>query len=208
MIRNPFNILGVSENVTQNELYEAYQTERARYSGLRFVVGEEGTRACEMLDEIELAYKEASEILASRVYVSDAQGELQNVESLIKSNNFEAAQNILDRSFNRSAEWHYLQAIIFYKKMWFNEARGQLHAAIEKDPFNEKYQTSLKTLEQKLNQNPYAGRGFYAHQGDDRTYRGTPIDSDDPAMRGCGCCECCAALACVDCLCSGLGGCC
>ena len=205
-MRNPFNILGVSENVTQNELYEAYQTERAKYSNLRFEVGEEGTRACEMLDEIEQAYKEANEILISRVQVTNCEEELSEVERLIKSENFDEAQYLLDKSYKRSAEWHYLQAIIFYRKMWFNDARAQLHSAIEKDPYNEKYRVSLNTLEAKLNGHN-AGRGFYGRtNGEGRTYRNTVLDDDVHGTRGCGICECCSAMICLDCLCNG--GCC
>ena len=72
MRKDPFMILGVSDNVTQNELYEAYRTERAKYESKRFELGEEGTKACEKLDEIEAAYREADEILKSRYVIEDA----------------------------------------------------------------------------------------------------------------------------------------
>ena len=63
MQKDPFIILGISENATQNELYEAYRKARNKYIDKRFAPGSEGTEACEMLDSIEAAYREADEII-------------------------------------------------------------------------------------------------------------------------------------------------
>ena len=59
-------ILGVSDSVTQDELYDAYKTARKEWESKRFVPGEEGAYACERLDEIEDAYRDAKDVLISR----------------------------------------------------------------------------------------------------------------------------------------------
>ena len=209
---NPFHILGTTEDITQSELYQVYCNLRAEYASKRFCVGEEGQIACEKLDEIEQAYKEASDILASRFHIENVSDCLLEVETLIKDKNFEKAQTALDNIAFRNAEWHFLQASLFYQKMWLNDARVQLRKAIEKDPINEKYKHALTALETKL-KNPHMGRGFYGGEGNgqdgNRTYRNTILDDENPLARGgCSICDCCAAFMCLDCMCNGGNRCC
>ena len=64
--RNPFEILGVSEDCNQDELYAAYKNLRNKYADQRFEPGEAGAEACVKMQEIEDAYKDANGIIASR----------------------------------------------------------------------------------------------------------------------------------------------
>ena len=62
--RNPFEVLGVSENCTQDELYAAYKELRNKYADRRFEPGEAGAEACMKMQEIEDAYNDANDIIA------------------------------------------------------------------------------------------------------------------------------------------------
>lgn len=81
MTKNPFTTLGVNENVTQNELFEAYKELRYIHSKKRFEQGAEA-EAAEKLEEIEVAYAEATDILRSRFAISNYYDALPKAESI------------------------------------------------------------------------------------------------------------------------------
>lgn len=70
----------------------------------------------------------------------------REVRELLERGDVTGAQGRLDRFEERSAEWHYLQAVIYRKRNWLTESRKSLETAIELDPENENYQTALKEL--------------------------------------------------------------
>ena len=204
MAKNPFVVLGVSENCTQNELYEAYKTLRNKYADLRFEPGEVGADACVKLEEVEAAYQEATEILRSRYDIGYTGDNLDDVDRAIKDGNLDEAQKILDDCANRSAHWHYLQAAVFYRKGWLNDALKQLDFACQMEPDNQKYAESRKTLLDRLNANTTAQRSsFYNGENqNERSYSGM----EEGQTRGCTACDCCSSLLCADCCCECMGG--
>ncbi|MDD4316117.1 MAG: hypothetical protein PHC84_03025 [Clostridia bacterium] len=202
MPKNPFITLGISENVTQNELYDTYKELRERYSKQRFAPGDEGAEACIRLEEVEAAYAEATEVLRSRYEISNFGDELSRVEDAIKENNLEKAQGFLDAELNRTAKWHYLQSVIFFRRGWNTDAYKQLEFACSMEPQNPKYAEAKEALFAKMTegrQNSYNPRGE-----NERSYRNTPPQGG--AARGCTPCDCCSSLICADCCCECAGG--
>ena len=208
MQKDPFVILGVSDQVTQNELYEAYRAKRREWEPKRFAVGEEGAEACEKLDEIEQAYREADEILKSRYYVTESPDKLKEADALIKKGSYDEARSVLDAMSERTAEWHFLQSIIFYAKKREAEAKEQLRTAVSMDPGNSKYTEALNHMEGKVNSDNTTGAGrsrVYAYRDDnERSYRDE--DYYRQQQRGMSPCDCCAGLMCADCCCECMGG--
>lgn len=200
--RNPFVILGVSENCTQNELFEAYNAQKQKYSELRFEAGEVGADACNRLDEIEDAYEKASEILRSRFEVTYTGDNLSDVDTAIKENRLDDAQRILDECAERSARWHYLQSAVFYRKGWYQDAMQQMEFACQMDPDNTEYAESRKTMKEKIHTDS-ARHSFYEERKGERSYSGM---DGEPTGRGCGVCDCCSTLLCADCCCECMGG--
>ena len=101
MQKDPFVVLGVSENVTQDELYRAYKEKRALYEDKRFEPGEVGADACAMLEEIETAYNDARDILRSRPY--EEQEKIyteQNSSSEESSENLDEAERAVKEKLN------------------------------------------------------------------------------------------------------------
>ena len=71
----------------------------------------------------------------------------------LQNGDINKAQEMLDNLTPRTAEWHYLQSIVFYKKNWFLESKKQLEFALSLDPQNMKYKNSLEKLNKILASN-------------------------------------------------------
>lgn len=203
MYTDPFVRLGVSKNCTQQELTEAFIRLKGKYQQELFLEGEIGSNAAKNLDEIKIAYDEAIMLLANNYTISGGANAFSDVENLIKEGRLDDAQRKLDLILERGAQWHYTQAIIFYKKSWLMESRKQLVLAVQLDPSNKVYSDTLKRLEDELmNKNPFTNVGN--DHGNSRTY----TDPNMNSTRGSGdaCCSTCQTLICVDCCCECMGG--
>lgn len=204
MANNPFTVLGVNESVTQNELFDAYRELRNKYSNLRFSPGQEGADACKRLQEIEEAYNEASDMLRTRYDISYS-GDLGKVEEAIRAGRMNEAQEMLDADHNRTAKWHYLQSVIFYKKGWMSDSLKQLEFACNMEPGNTEYRTAYEKLTEKMRANSgHSDTSFYGGKKEsERTYEHGP--RQDTMGRGCTPCDCCSSLICADCCCECCG---
>jgi hypothetical protein len=202
MSKNPFMTLGISENVTQNELFEAYRELRDKYSKLRFEPGEVGAEACIKLEEIEAAYSEATDILRSRFEISSYGDDLSRVEDAIKNNNLELAQKYLDTETNRTAKWHYLQSVVFFRRGWNADAYKQLEFACSMEPDNTKYAEAKEALFNRMSEGRQNSYNYT--DADQRSYRTVPPQGG--GARGCTACDCCSSLICADCCCECAGG--
>lgn len=196
-----YEILGVSENATDEEVAAAYQKLKDKYSRERFYEGEAGNEAARNLTKVETAY---SEITADRKLHNNASDrsaeDFTDIEKAIKNGNLSDAQSGLDDITDRNAEWHYLQSVVFYKKNWINESKKQLEIAMNMDPHNEKYADSYTKLKQKIDYNEkrfHSGNASYGQSGSHRT--------TERQMGGSGINDClsfCATWCCMDMLCS------
>ena len=79
---------------------------------------------------------------------------LSEIEKNIRDGKLQEAQVKLDTFDERSAEWHYLQAVVYYKKNWMNESKKQLEIAIRLDSSENKYKDALKKLNDKITAAP------------------------------------------------------
>ena len=218
MQKDPFIVLGVSENVSQDELYRAYKEKRAQYEDKRFEPGEVGAEACAKLEEIETAYNDARDIVRSRPYTaeeekydkqteSDSSENLDEAERVVKENRMEDAQKILDNCTSRSARWHYIQSAVFYRKNWHADALKQLEFACNMEPGNAKYAEAKRSLETQMKAHTdEKENSFYSEteKNGEKVYSGP--DSTYAGRRGCSVCDCCSSLICADCCCECMGG--
>ena len=206
MLKEYYELLGVSEYATDEEIKERYQTLKAKYNEERWLDGEAGNEAARMLNKLEVAY---TEIIAARKEAErNTEGEtsFERVAALLKDNKLAEAQAVLDDFNERNAEWHYLQAVVFYKKNWTSESKKQLEIAMQMDGDNVKYRDAYNKMNAKNNyenagQNN-AGQNPYANS--------TPHNPDMDQMGGNACSDCiscCYTYLCVDCLFSLCCGC-
>lgn len=206
---NPFSILQVSKGATQSEIRDAYERLKAEYSEKRFSPGLEGAEACRKLEQVEEAYREATN-LVSASYDIRGGNKYQSVEDAIRADDIEEAQMLLDNTSIRDAEWNYYQAIVFYKKNWHREAIKQLEMALASEPYNTKYQDSLNELKNTMlfgQDNPkgsFYGAGGPSNNYGGRSYREQPTGAEQSYC--CSPCGICQGLLCADCCCECMGG--
>lgn len=190
-----YEILGVSPDVSNDELKTRYDELIKKYQSERFLEGEAGNFAAKRLTEIESAYAEIIS-LRNQSYSSGTRGELLNqIELDIRNNKLQEAQSKLDTFDERSAEWHYLQAVVYYKKNWINESKKQLEIAIRLDSTQSKYNDALKKLNEKISAAP-SGDTFKSGSSSNST-----VYSEPQQMGGSSCVDfCCQMIACNMCL--------
>ncbi len=213
MSKNPFIIFGVDENtVNQNELYEAYRALRAKYEDDRFLEGEAGENAARKISEIDQAYSDANEILATRTTVTNGKVTYEEIEAKIREKAYNDAQAMLDSVTNRDAEWHFLQSVIYYKKGWVSESYNQLKKAVEMDPTNQKYRSSYEKLRVNFegprpntNNTYQQGQGAYTQPNYDNNGYGRSYSAGGRPADG-GTCDICSTLCALDCCCEMMGG--
>lgn len=208
-------ILGVTDSVSQNELYDAYKTARREWESKRFLPGEEGAYACERLDEIEQAYRDAEDVLRSReviipeVVEPTSEDEYLEIDRLVKGKEYVEAQGKLDEIKIRGARWHFLQSIVFAGTGRNNEALEHLKTATVIEPQNETYSEAYSRMQERVGK-PQT-QGFYAyresgdgHEENRRSYRDDGYDGRHRG--GMTPCDCCQGLICADCCCECMGG--
>lgn len=203
MNKKNLELFGLSEGATKEDIKSAYETLRAKYLEERFMDGEVGNNAANMLTRIETAYNELMSEITENAAADDGDSSFAKVEELIKAGNLQDAQRILDGFNERGGRWHYLQSVVFYRKNWINESKKQLEIAIQLEPDNDKYKDAYKKLNDKLN---YDARKSQQQGGDQTVYQGQTMNSSgDNQMGGnfcANCIECCYINMCINCLCN------
>jgi len=202
MNKKNLELLGLSEGATAEQIEDAYKTLKAKYMEDRFLDGEAGNYAAQMLTKIEVAHDELLSELNEAKHADGSDGEsYAKVQELIKASNLHEAQRLLDKFNERGGEWHYYQSIIFYRKNWINESKKQLEIAMRLDSENEKYKEAYKKLNDKIEYDANTPKdGQSAYQGQDMNYREDNQMGDNFCTS---CVECCALNACLNCLCNG-----
>ncbi|MBQ4073280.1 MAG: hypothetical protein IJD50_06165 [Clostridia bacterium] len=214
MQKDPFMILGVTDSVSRNELYDAYKTARREWEGKRFAPGEEGAYACERLDEIEQAYRDAEEILRSReviipeVVQPATEDEYMEIDRLVKAKEYDSAQQKLEEIKVRGARWHFLQSIVCVGTGKNYEAIEHLKIATESEPDNAVYAEAYQRMQERVGKPQTEGFYAYRENGDNgenrRSYRDDGYDNHHRG--GMTPCDCCQGLICADCCCECMGG--
>ena len=118
---NLYEIFGLTESATDDELQAAYERLREQYREERWQEGEAGNEAAKKLTELENAYRELTEERKRQSKNTTGDDAFETIGRLIKEGDINGAQAILDDFNERNAEWHYLQAVVFYKKGWMND---------------------------------------------------------------------------------------
>ena len=191
-----YKILKISSTATDEEVESAYRTLKEKYSRERFYEGEIGNEAAKQLTKVETAYHE---IMANRQILKDEESvDLSEIDALIKSGDIAKAQELLDNVSIKTAEWHYLQSVVFYKKNFINDSKRQLEIALSKEPHNPKYGEDYARLKQKME---YTERQF-------KSGNAQSFNEPENANRQMGgsdagnCLSFCATWCCVDMMCS------
>lgn len=195
---NPYEVLGVSKNATDEEIKEAYRALARKYQADNYSGSPLSDIAKRKMDELDGAYDAI--MLERRRHTgpggyygaegyggySHADSQFPDVRSIIGSGRIDDAEVILDGipQEGRGAEWYFLKGQVQQRRGWFDEAYRSYSRACQLDPQNSEYSSAFN----RLNNN--AGG-----------YRQTRS-----VHAGCGVCDLCTTLLCADTCCECLGG--
>lgn len=210
MQKNSFVVLGLSESATQEDVRYAYETLKRKYTQESLLDGEEGYNASKKLTEIERAYDECIDIINGRIsYEDNYSAVYSQIDQYIVDGKLDEAQSALDSVSTREAEWHYLQARVYFLRTWYVECKKQLELAIVLDDTNQKYRNTLNKLNTIMNpQEGASQQRSDATQGNAQGRAGydRPTRSGQSTAGANSCCDACSCLICTDCCCECMGG--
>lgn len=197
-MRDPYEVLGVSRDATDDQIKAAYREKARKFHPDNFHDNPAAAEmATEKMQEINQAYDTITKHRKNKAsggsgYQNNwgagsekAGSNFNDVRRLISSGRFEEAQEILDGvpPENRDAEWYFLNGIVLYRRGWFDAAFTSMNNAVRMDPTNAEYREALNRMQQSRNgYNPYGGNGG--------GYQTTGA--------ACTPCDCCAGLMCAD----------
>ncbi len=214
-MKDPYAVLGLTRESDPEEIRAKYNELHDLYGEQRFKSGEEGNEGARKLQELEEAWALIQSDLERDTVSASFNGDYGKVDDLIRKGEYNEAQDILDSIQDRRGEWHYMQAIVFYKREWLTDAKTQLEMAVRDDPNNTKYRSSLDKLNLAMgNQNARPNNGSF-NNGNNGQYNNGPYNNgqygdnggqpqQQPAdMANC-LSSCCCAYCLTDCLCNAM----
>ena len=209
MNKQYYDLLGITEDATDEEIAARYEELKKKYSEERFLEGEAGNEAAKLLSRVEVAYAEIMSERKEKRSAENADSSYAKVEQFIRDGKINEAQGALDEFNERPAEWHYLQSVVFYKKNWMNESKKQLEIAIQMDGSNEKYRTALSRLDTVMGNGKADPKNVHSQSGDDidMARQQTQNGSDD-IYRGNALSNCCTTYCLASMCCDTLSCCC
>lgn len=198
---NPYEVLGLKEGATQEEIKKAYRELIKKYHPDQYGDNPLKSLAEEKMREINTAYDMLTKNTNSQSsYNSNNSNSSYNsysnnnsysnfseVRNLIQMRRFQEAEMKLNSISNRNAEWNFLYGVILTNKGWFDAGINYLRTAVNMDPNNFEYRQTLNSVTQRAN--TYS-TNYYRTTGANNTNA----------------CDCCINLWCLDSICECMGG--
>lgn len=191
---NPYNVLGVNENSSDEEIKKAYRDLAKKYHPDNYKDNPLAELASEKMRSINEAYdmitknKNTSNNNQSHYsgnYSSNNTNSANSsaytqIRNAISVSNIGLAETMLSKITAKDAEWYFLSGCIAYKKGWFDEALRLYQTACNMDPANQEYRASLARI--------------------------STMSFGGQTRRGGSNMGCCSQLICADCCCECCGG--
>ena len=174
-MNDPYQILCVSENASDEEIKKAYRELARKYHPDNYHDNPLADLAQEKMKEINAAYEQITKERSSgrragggsssygggasyggyggyqgyggsRSY-SGQSSVLQQARIAIQTGNISRAEALLDNYSDHNAEWNFLKGAVCYRRGWLDEALRYYRAAVKLDPGNAEYRQALEYME-------------------------------------------------------------
>ena len=178
---NPYEVLGIREGASQEEIKAAYKEMVKKYHPDKYVDNPLADLAEEKMAEVNQAY----EMLMKGNSGAGRGFDFAQIRREIDAGRLDLAEAGLSGNGVRTAEWFFLKGVVASRRGWYDEAMSNLQTACNMDPQNQEYQRHYAALANQGNmfRNQAAGRGYQTRSNDDF------------------CCQALQCYICADCCC-------
>jgi len=175
-MNDPYQILGVSENASDDEVKKAYRELARKYHPDNYHDNPLADLAQEKMKEINAAYEEINKRRSGSAprngyggynsssgsygpgssrgggyqqygYSGSSSSVLQQVRMAIQSGDISRAEALLANYGDHNAEWNFLRGAVCYRRGWMDEAKRYYQTACQMDPTNAEYRQALEYME-------------------------------------------------------------
>ena len=165
-MKDPYQVLGVPESASDDEIKRAYRELARKYHPDNYQNNPLADLAEEKMKEINAAYEEITKRRAegySRATppgggaayyetrydssYSSSSPTLQQIRRHIQAGNLTEAEAMLNRYPDHNAEWYFLRGVIRYQRGWMDDAKSDYRRACQMDPGNTEYRQALHYME-------------------------------------------------------------
>ncbi len=220
-VTDPYKVLGVSPNASEEEVKSAYRQLVKKYHPDNYADSPLADLANEKMQEVNEAY----DMIINRLrangqsssqgsnasggsyyggqqqsgyggyggYAGQTSGQMNDIRRLIQQNRLVEAEELLDGTpvRSRDGEWYFLKGTIFFQRGWLDDAMNHFSTACRLNPNNPEYRAAMNRM-------------MWQQQGNMGSPNGSYRTSPDAA--GMSACNCCSNLICTDCCCECMGG--
>ena len=190
-MNNPYSVLGVSENATDEQIRERYRALLREYNEQLNMPSPACDVAKEKLSNLNNAYDEIMNMRRGGFHQNSA-SQFADIRRYIAQNRISEADELLEGIVQeqRDAEWHFLKGSVLHSKGWLDMAANHFAKATNLDPNNAEYRAAFNNIAYQRN------TGYNQNA---QPYRTTQV-------AGCSGCDICSSLICADCCCECMGG--
>ena len=193
-MNDPYSVLGISHNATDEEVKKAYRDLARKYHPDNYQDNPLSDLAQEKMKEINEAYNSILRVREGGGKPGGRQGggyygasggasggsaEGSKVRAAINAGDLGLAEELLRGFQSRNAEWYFLMGSVCYRKGWLDDAMQYYQNAVNMDPGNPEYRHALSVMNQGGQAYRPYGRGNLTNQG-------------------CDMCDVCTAMLCVN----------
>ena len=195
-MKNPYEILDVSETTTDAEIKTAYRNLAKKYHPDNYADSPLADVAEEKMKEINEAYDKICDMRRNGSSGSSSNGSYGTGSSYARTSYPDVRQYIMNGRLDdalellngvpdgsRSAEWYFLMGMVFSRKGWSEQAYSYFQRAYQMEPNNPEFNAAFNNMNAR------------------RTYTNPGYNTTD-GTNGCSTCDICSTLMCMNCLCN------